>query len=523
MVRGEKIKMKITFRMWIMFICLALALIAIFSIPPKVLDSGVLVKSVEKDSSIFEAGLRQGDVITSMNGKAVSNFEDFSKIAEEFKNSFLQENETQKLILNTKNKEIINLFNKNVLDQFQVESIPNTNLKTGLDIRGGVRAIITAENTTLTDSQLDDLISVSQERLNVYGLSDLDIRKQTDLSGNKFMVVSIAGSSPSELDSLLAQQGKFEAKIGNITVFSGGDKDITSVCRTDAKCALIESCQKSAQGYFCNFRFSIYLSEAAAGRHAEITKNIPVNNSASGNYLSEKLDLLVDGNILDSLLISSDLKGRVTTQIAISGSGTGATEQDAYVSAKEQMKKLQTILITGSLPFKLKIEKIDRISPTLGQNFSKIIFIAAILATLSVFLIVYLRYRKLKLSLAMIGVVVTEVVITLGIASIIKWNIDLASIAGIIAAIGTGVDDQIVIVDESSRSIAQSVKQRIKNALFIIFTAYATAVVSLLPLYWAGAGLLKGFAVTSIIGITAGVLITRPAFADLAKQLEEKQ
>ncbi len=52
-------------------------------------------------------------------------------------------------------------------------------------------------------------------------------------------------------------------------------------------------------------------------------------------------------------------------------------------------------------------------------------------------------------------------------------------------------------------------------------TAYLTSVVSLLPLYWAGAGLLKGFAFTTIIGITAGVLITRPAFAEMVRKSEE--
>ena len=60
-----------------------------------------------------------------------------------------------------------------------------------------------------------------------------------------------------------------------------------------------------------------------------------------------------------------------------------------------------------------------------------------------------------------------------------------------------------------------------KRALFILIATYFTAVVSLLPLMVAGAGLLKGFAVTSIIGITVGILITRPAFADMIKKIEE--
>jgi len=43
----------------------------------------------------------------------------------------------------------------------------------------------------------------------------------------------------------------------------------------------------------------------------------------------------------------------------------------------------------------------------------------------------------------------------------------------------------------------------------------------LLPLIWAGAGLLRGFAITTIIGISVGVFITRPAFSDVVKSVEE--
>jgi preprotein translocase subunit SecD len=38
---------------------------------------------------------------------------------------------------------------------------------------------------------------------------------------------------------------------------------------------------------------------------------------------------------------------------------------------------------------------------------------------------------------------------------------------------------------------------------------------------WAGAGLLKGFAITTIIGISVGVFITRPAFGDMIKMMSD--
>ncbi|MBU2612323.1 MAG: protein translocase subunit SecD, partial [Nanoarchaeota archaeon] len=66
------------------------------------------------------------------------------------------------------------------------------------------------------------------------------------------------------------------------------------------------------------------------------------------------------------------------------------------------------------------------------------------------------------------------------------------------------------------------IKEKIKRAFSIILGAYFTSFVSLLPLMWAGAGLLKGFAITTIIGISVGVFITRPAFGELLKRSAEK-
>ena len=103
----------------------------------------------------------------------------------------------------------------------------------------------------------------------------------------------------------------------------------------------------------------------------------------------------------------------------------------------------------------------------------------------------------------------------------------MAGIAGIIAAVGTGVDAQIIILDEMLRKESATEmtnwKQKVKNAFFVIFASYATLVASMLPLWNAGAGMLRGFALTTIVGITMAVLITRPAYADIVKALYENK
>ena len=507
-------KIKLTWKIWLLIILIFLSLLSIFGFPPSFFQKGVLITSVEANSTAFEQGFRQGQIITQINGEKINNLNDFSTA---LKGKFNGEN--VKIIFNTKDSEII-FFSKDAPD-ITVSNIKKTNIKTGLDLSGGARALVEAEGKKLTSSEVTDLIDVINNRLNVYGITDMQILPVSDLSGNHYILIEIAGATPNDLEDLVSKQGKFEAKISNDTVFVGGEKDIASICRNDATCAGIESCNKAQDGsYFCQFRFVVYLSQAAAERHAEITKKLDVNSTQQGNYLSQKLDLYLDNKLVDSLLISEDLKGRVTTQIQISGSESGATEAEAYDNAVESMHKLQTVLITGSLPYKLKIVKLDTISPVLGEDFLRSIFFAGIAAFAVVSIIIFLKYRRIKPSLAVVFTMVCELIITLGVASFIDWNIDLPSIAGILAAIGTGVDDQIVILDEAKHSPSLSLKQRIKRAFTIIMGAYFTVLVSLLPLMWAGAGLLKGFAITTIIGITIGVLITRPAFADIVKHIE---
>ena len=513
--------MKITFRIWILIIVVLLSLISIFGIPPQAIQKGLIVTSVNQNSSVFQDGLREGMIIQLINDQEIKSMKDYSVAMSQITN--LEENQTTKLTIQTDQTEIINLYDKTIADDISLEEIPLTKIKTGLDLRGGARAFIKAD-VPLNDAQLNDLIAVSEQRLNVYGLSDVKFFKISTSSGDNLMGIEIAGTSPDDLEELIAKQGHFEAKIGNDTVFIGGDEDITHVGRTGQD-AMVTECFAVQGGEACNFQFTIFLSEEAAQRHADITDQLSIN----GSYLSKKLDFFIDEKLTSSLNIGTSLKGSVTTQISISGSGQGTTRNEAIESAKAEMKQLQTILITGSLPFQLEIVKIDQISPNLGDQFAKQILLAGLFAIIAVSIVVFVRYRKIKASLALVTVSLSEVLIILGTASLIGWNLDLPSIAGIIAAIGTGIDSQLIILDEAQDK-RESIKQRIKKALFIIVTAFTTTFVAMIPLTGflgfmgigaASAGLLKGFAVTTLIGITTGVLISRPAFADIARQLEE--
>ncbi len=403
---------------------------------------------------------------------------------------------------------------------------PTSNIRKGLDLEGGTRVILEPVGE-IDENDIDIVIDNIKRRLNVYGVSDIIVRPTKDFAGNLFIAVEIAGVNKDEVRELLSKQGKFEAKVGSTTVFLGGD-DVAYVCRTP-DCSGIDpysGCGQSGDQHFCRFRFAIKLSPEAAQRQADATNNLQVVLDTSGEgYLTENLSLYLDDQLVDQLRISSELKGSAQTDISITGSGIGLTEREAISDALASMKQLQTVLITGSLPVKLDIVKTDAVSPVLGQTFVKNVLYVGLLAMIAVVLVVFIRYREWRVSIPMVITMVSEVVILLGMASLIGWRLDLAAIAGIIIAVGTGVDDQIVIADETLRKEHRTVlswKERLKRAFFIIMAAYFTTVVAMMPLWFAGAGLLKGFALTTILGVSIGVFITRPAFAVIMENLVNK-
>lgn len=503
-----------SYKIWILGIALIIALLLIFPVK-NLFETGVSIQQITKNTSEYNSGLRTGMIIQSINSQEINSVENYNLVIEDLFSEPLDE-KGLKLNIVTSSGEFIFYTSEEL--SIIVKYPSKIGLKTGLDLSGGARALIKAENKTLSDSEMADLIAITSERSNGFGIKDITIKSVKDLAGENYMLLEVAGATPSDLQDLVGSQGKFEGKIGNITVFSGG-KDISHVERSGQQSG-IEGCSEIEGGELCRFRFPISLTEEAAQRQADATLNLSLD-SENPQYLSQKLDLYLDDNLMDSLYISKDLRGQVTTQILISGSGSGAGRQEAIKEATKQMNKLQTILITGSLPFKLEIVKLDTISPVLGKEFTKNLLLLAGIVFIIISASIFIRYRKIKLTGAVILTMFSEATITLGIAALISWNLDAPSIAGIIAGLGTGVDDQIVLIDESVSKAQISLKEKIKRAFSIIFGAFFTLIAAMIPLFWAGAGMLKGFALTTILTVTVGILVTRPAFAEIVRKIQE--
>ncbi len=521
-----------------MLILLILLILAVFLIRPEPWRSGVAITAVTPDSPAARAGLSippgaQPLSLPLIKRITLENGSTFTIRTPEDYYAALSftpaRNTTVILTLNTGVYSVMLPANETAYESIglSIAPAPRSNLQFGLDLAGGTRVMLKLAQHVDEDTYQRVLDSLRQ-RLNAFGLQDVTIRPARDLDGQQYVIIEMAGLTSQQLVRIVQQQGKFEARINNITVFTSEENDITYVCKT-AQCSGIDprrGCQPTAEGWACSFYFSIRLSPQAAERQAALTRNLSIIPGPDGGYLNATLDLYLDGTLMDSLRIAAGLRGQPLTDIQITGSGTGRSQDEARKNALEQMRQLQVLLETGSLPVKLDVVKVDTISPRLGQAFLRNALYAGIAAFLAVTLVVILAYRRLKLALPVLFTILSELILLLGFAVLIQWSLDLAAFAGLIIALGTGVDTQIVILQEALRGRRERTRgmlEKIKNAFDIILGSYLTTVVTMIFLFSAGAGLLKGFALITIAGLTIGVFLTRPAFADMISLILQQE
>jgi len=215
---------------------------------------------------------------------------------------------------------------------------------------------------------------------------------------------------------------------------------------------------------------------------------------------------------------------RPITDLFITSQESGPTRDEAYERALAERQETKIILNSGSLP--VSVESVSHFwtSPTQGKEFLVQAITVGLIVLLTVSALIFVRYRRLKLSMAIVFTALVEAFLTMSFTSALGQSIDLAAIAGIIAAVGTGVDDQIIITDELLKGEEDehaSLLRRVKRAFFIVIAAAATTLATMIPIIVFGNVMVKlaGFAIAISVGVIIGVLVTRPAFGEIARYI----
>ena len=230
------------------------------------------------------------------------------------------------------------------------------------------------------------------------------------------------------------------------------------------------------------------------------------------------VNMLESVGLLSSPVLSSEVaSGALSYHYQITG---GVVATDPALRAQEAADKQKTIISVlkgGSLPVGISLGSVTTLPASLGEEFLQMSLIGIIIALVVISLFIGLRYMNIKTVLPIILISMAELVILLSILG--SFTIDLAAMAGIIAAVGVGVDAQIVITDELLKKDQRSTHEKTDQAFTIIRTNVTVAALSMLPLLFSGLVEVIGFAISTIMGAILGYLLTRPAYAVIVEKV----
>lgn len=236
---------------------------------------------------------------------------------------------------------------------------------------------------------------------------------------------------------------------------------------------------------------------------------------SSGVLIVGKLEAA--GLLTAPILSSGVTGGNLNYAYTITGSVDATDPQDKVLEAAEKAKSIESILKGGALPVQISLGSRTTLPASLGSEFLKMSLVAIGIALVTIAIVVGLRYRNFAATMPIVLISLAELTILLSILG--SFTIDLAAMAGIIAAIGVGVDAQIVITDELLKRDERNTSEKIDLAFGIIKTNATVAIFSMVPLLFSGLVEVIGFAISTMLGSLLGYMLTRPAYAAIVEKV----
>ena len=250
-----------------------------------------------------------------------------------------------------------------------------------------------------------------------------------------------------------------------------------------------------------------------ADRFGNPTVSLTFNSQGSddferitGENVRKKLAIVLDGVVHSAPVIQERISGG---HAQISGNFT-----------MDEAHDLAIVLRAGALPAPVNILEERTVGPSLGNDSIRQGIMATMIGSLLVvlFMIVYYRFSGAIADLALI----INIVLVLGILAAFRATLTLPGIAGLLLTVGVAVDANILIFERireelrTGKTIRISLETGYHRAFMTIIDTHITGIVSAVFLIMFGTGPIKGFAVTTIIGLLASlftaVFVTRVIF-----------
>tara|TARA_B110000285_G_scaffold109779_2_gene124645 strand:+ start:2163 stop:3077 length:915 start_codon:yes stop_codon:yes gene_type:complete len=159
----------------------------------------------------------------------------------------------------------------------------------------------------------------------------------------------------------------------------------------------------------------------------------------------------------------------------------------------------------------IELRRVDYVGPQIGEELREDGGLGMLTALAVVMLYVAIRFQ-LKFSIAAVLALVHDVIITLGIFSLARFEFDLTVLAAVLAVVGYSLNDTIVVSDrirENFRKIRKAtaievINESLSQTLWRTINTSVTTMLVLLALFFIGGELIHNFAIALMIGVGIG-------------------
>lgn len=159
----------------------------------------------------------------------------------------------------------------------------------------------------------------------------------------------------------------------------------------------------------------------------------------------------------------------------------------------------------------VEMRRVEFVGPQVGEELTEDGGLAMIYALLGILIYVALRFQ-MRFSFGAIAALVHDVIITIGVFSVLQMDFDLTVLAALLAVIGYSLNDTIVVFDrirENFHKMRKATPIEVMNASLnqtlsrTIMTSVTTLLV-LTALFLVGGEIIHGFSTALIIGVLIG-------------------
>ncbi|NQT27867.1 protein translocase subunit SecF [candidate division KSB1 bacterium] len=185
-------------------------------------------------------------------------------------------------------------------------------------------------------------------------------------------------------------------------------------------------------------------------------------------------------------------------------------EQQKEISASEMVDNVEAAITDGlKIPYEVLQE--ETVGPKIGGELRAAMLMACLIALGLILVYISIRF-ELVFAVGAIVALFHDVLILLGIFSLLDFEISLKEIAAFLTIIGYSLNDTIVVYDRirenlkvmRSEELPALVNKSINQVLSRTVITSATTFLVVLILFIAGGEVIKGFAFAMMIGVLVG-------------------